>query len=236
MCQFRHNFALDIRLKDYNSRVIADAERDWKRKPGAFCRGRGGRGGCAKDGSSWWASPAWVSGVALDLALSVLPRTAKFVVLHVISNEKENLRAEVDSRENCSIVRLFGLFDCHWCHSTFKRRSATPRIQTQQAPAPVATDESTYQSSFHSTAKMQPDAQPTNQRINHQKTAADISLRSTSFASAEEINDGADGWEGIALGRGEADIECGFELVAELDQVECIPSEVIDKGGVEAHL
>ena len=82
-----------------------------------------------------------------ECKLSVLPRTAKLVMLHVISNEKENLRAEVDSLENCSIVRLFGLFDCHWCHSTFKRRSATPRIQTQQASAPVATDESIYQSS-----------------------------------------------------------------------------------------
>ena len=102
---------------------------------------------CAKDGLSWWASPLWASGVALGLALSVLPRTAKLVMLHVISNEKENLRAEVDSRENCLIVRLFGLFDCHWCHSTFKRRSATPRTRTQQAPAPVATDESTCQSS-----------------------------------------------------------------------------------------
>ena len=55
-------------------------------------------------------------------------------------------------------------------------------------------------------------------------------------ASAEEVDDGADGWEGIALGRGEADIECGFELVAELNQVERIPSEVIDKGGIEADL
>ena len=59
---------------------------------------------------------------------------------------------------------------------------------------------------------------------------------SASFAGAEEVDYGADGWEGIALGRGEADIECGFELVAELDQVECIPSEVADKGGGEAHL
>ena len=107
--------------------VITDAERDWKRPPGAFCRGRGGRGGCAKDGLSWWASPLWASGLAGDLTLSVLPRTAKLVVLHVIGNEKENLRAEVDSRENCLIVRLFGLFDCHWCYSTFKRRSTTPR-------------------------------------------------------------------------------------------------------------
>ena len=56
------------------------------------------------------------------------------------------------------------------------------------------------------------------------------------LSGAEEIDDGADGWEGIALGRGETDIECGFKLVAELDQVEGIPSEVTDKGGVEAHL
>ena len=55
-------------------------------------------------------------------------------------------------------------------------------------------------------------------------------------AGAEEIDDGADGWEGVALGRGEADIECGFELVAEFDQVEGISSEVANKGGVEAHL
>ena len=40
----------------------------------------------------------------------------------------------------------------------------------------------------------------------------------------------------ITLGWGEADIECGFELVAEFDQVEGITSEVTDKGGVEAHL
>ena len=83
---------------------------------------------------------------------------------------------------------------------------------------------------------MQPDAQPTNRRINQHKTAADTSLRSASFASAEEIDDGADGWEGVALGRGEADIECGFELVAELDQVEGVTSEVTNKGGVEADL
>ena len=50
------------------------------------------------------------------------------------------------------------------------------------------------------------------------------------------IDDGADGWEGVALGRGEADIECGFELIAELDQVKRVASEVPDKGGVEAHL
>ena len=59
---------------------------------------------------------------------------------------------------------------------------------------------------------------------------------SASFASAEEIDDGADGWEGIALGWGEADIECGFELIAELDQVEWVISEILDKGGVETDL
>ena len=55
-------------------------------------------------------------------------------------------------------------------------------------------------------------------------------------ASAEEVDDGADGWEGVALGRGEADIECGFELVAEFDQAEGGASKVADKGGVEVHL
>ena len=55
-------------------------------------------------------------------------------------------------------------------------------------------------------------------------------------ASAEEIDDGADGWEGVALGRGESDIECGFELAAELDHVEGIASEITDKGCVETHL
>ena len=82
----------------------------------------------------------------------------------------------------------------------------------------------------------QPDTQQTNRRINRHKTAADTSLRSASFAGAEEIDDGADGWEGIALGRGEADVECGFELIAEFDQVKRIPSEISDKGGVETHL
>ena len=53
---------------------------------------------------------------------------------------------------------------------------------------------------------------------------------------AEEINDGADGWEGVTLGRGQADIECGFELVAELDQVERVTTKIPNKGGVEAHL
>ena len=55
-------------------------------------------------------------------------------------------------------------------------------------------------------------------------------------AGAEEVDDGAGGREGVALGWGEADIECGFELVAELDQIEGIPAEVINKGGIEVHL
>ena len=59
---------------------------------------------------------------------------------------------------------------------------------------------------------------------------------SASFAGAEEVDYGADGWEGVALGRGEADIECGFELIAELDQVKRVASEVIDKGSVKMNL
>ena len=47
--------------------------------------------------------------------------------------------------------------------------------------------------------------------------------------STEEIDDGADGWEGVALGRGEADIECVFELVAELDQVEGVTTQITNK-------
>ena len=58
----------------------------------------------------------------------------------------------------------------------------------------------------------------------------------SSVASAEEIDDGADGWEGVALGWREADIECGFELIAELNQVERVASEVIDKGSVKTNL
>ena len=56
------------------------------------------------------------------------------------------------------------------------------------------------------------------------------------FACAEEVDYGADGWEGIALGRREADVECGFELIAKFDQVKRVPSEVTNKGGVETHL
>ena len=55
---------------------------------------------------------------------------------------------------------------------------------------------------------------------------------SASFAGAEEVDYGADGWEGVALGRGQADVERGFKLIAELDQVERVASEVVDKGGV----
>ena len=50
---------------------------------------------------------------------------------------------------------------------------------------------------------------------------------------AEKIDDGADGREGVALGRGESDIECGFELAAELDHVEGIPAEVVDKRRIQ---
>ena len=57
-----------------------------------------------------------------------------------------------------------------------------------------------------------------------------------SEVGAEEIDDGADGGEGVALGRGKADVECGFELIAELDQVEGVASEVTDKGGVKTDL
>ena len=59
---------------------------------------------------------------------------------------------------------------------------------------------------------------------------------SASFAGAEEVDYGADGWEGVALGRGQADVECGFELIAELDQVKRVASEVIDKGSVKMNL
>ena len=55
-------------------------------------------------------------------------------------------------------------------------------------------------------------------------------------AGAEEVDYGADGWEGVALGWREADIECGFELIAELDQVKRVASEVIDKGSVKMNL
>ena len=73
--------------------------------------------------------------------------------------------------------------------------------------------------------------------LRHERsTVALASLRSASFACAEEIDDGADGWEGIALGWGEADIECGFELVAEFDQVEGVTAKITDKGGVETDL
>ena len=51
--------------------------------------------------------------------------------------------------------------------------------------------------------------------------------------SAEEVDYGADGWEGVALGWGEADVECGFELAAELDQVEGIPAKIVDKRRIQ---
>ena len=59
---------------------------------------------------------------------------------------------------------------------------------------------------------------------------------SASFASAEEADDGADGWEGVALRWGQANVERGFELIAKLDQVEGVASEVTNKGGVQPHL
>ena len=125
------------RLNNYC--VITDAERDWKRATRAFCRGRGGRGGCAKDGSSWRASPAWASGLALDLALSVLPRTAKLVMLHVISNAKENLRAEVDATDESDGLQV----------------EVIPfRQDDQPHPAPKRNKHLRL-------------SQPTNQRINH---------------------------------------------------------------------
>ena len=80
---------------------------------------------------------------------------------------------------------------------------------------------------------MQPDEQLTNQRITHHQTDADISPQSASFACAEEVDDGADGREGVALGRGESDIERGFELAAKLDQVEGIPAEVVDERRIQ---
>ena len=57
-----------------------------------------------------------------------------------------------------------------------------------------------------------------------------------SFASAEEVDDSAWSGESVALGWGEADVECGFESIAELDQVKRVASKVTDKGGVEANL
>ena len=55
-------------------------------------------------------------------------------------------------------------------------------------------------------------------------------------ASAEEVDNSAGCGECVALGWREADIECGFELIAELDQVKRVVSEVIDKGSVKMNL
>ena len=57
-----------------------------------------------------------------------------------------------------------------------------------------------------------------------------------STAGAEEIDDSAGCGEGVALGRGEADVECGFELIAEFDQVKGVSTKISNKGGVETHL
>ena len=88
------------------------------------------------------------------------------------------------------LFRLFGLFDCYWCYSSFKRRSATPRTQTQQAPAPVATDESIYQSSFNhnTTVDLQPDAQPTDQPSCLEPRQKENRIRTEKFASRRRGN------------------------------------------------
>ncbi len=48
--------------------------------------------------------------------------------------------------------------------------------------------------------------------------------------ASQIFDDGADGWEGVALGWGQTNVERGFELIAKLDQVEGIPSEVGEEG------
>ena len=55
-------------------------------------------------------------------------------------------------------------------------------------------------------------------------------------ASAEEVDNSAGCGECVALGWREADVECGFELIAELDQVKGVTSEIPDKGGVKTDL
>ena len=94
--------------------------------------------------SSWWASPLWVSGVALDLAMSVLPRTAKLVMLHVISNEKMNLQAEVDATDESDGLQV----------------EIIPFRQDDQPHAAPKRNKHLRLS------------QPTNRRINNHKTAA----------------------------------------------------------------
>ena len=54
-------------------------------------------------------------------------------------------------------------------------------------------------------------------------------------ASAEEVDDSAWSGESVALGWREADVECGFKLITELNQVERVATEVANKDGVEAH-
>ena len=58
----------------------------------------------------------------------------------------------------------------------------------------------------------------------------------SNVAGAEEIDDGADGWEGVALGWRETDIEYGFELVTKLDHVEGVASKVTNKCSIEPYL
>ena len=58
-----------------------------------------------------------------------------------------------------------------------------------------------------------------------------------SFATgAEEVDDSAWSGESVALGRRQADLERGFKLITELNQVERVASEVIDKGSVKMNL
>ena len=52
----------------------------------------------------------------------------------------------------------------------------------------------------------------------------------------QEIHDRPAGDEGITVGDGEVQIESRFDFRTKLNQVERVPSEVVDKGGVEAHL
>ena len=56
------------------------------------------------------------------------------------------------------------------------------------------------------------------------------------LCTPKEVNYVTSGDKGVADGKGDGDVECGFELIAELDQVERVTSEVIDKGGIEVHL
>lgn len=58
----------------------------------------------------------------------------------------------------------------------------------------------------------------------------------SSVACAEEVDNGADGREGVALRWREEDIEFGLKLIAELNHVKGIAAEITDKGIVQPHL